>query len=86
MRHTRSVVVLMFVRSSRIFDISVRMELYRKSRNLPQFKPLVRLDMQRIVLVTQLSWCNTLLQRLGLRRCAVLVRATDIKSVAISGP
>lgn len=45
----------------------------------PNLKPLIRLLVQPMKLITQLPRRHTLLQRLCLRRRPVLIRPTDIK-------
>ena len=49
-------------------------------------KPAINVTMQLIVLVADLSWCQTFFNRLCLGRCPILIGTTDVQNVIVPQP
>jgi hypothetical protein len=54
-------------------------------KNKREEEPLVGLNMSYVILVAELSRCETLFEGLSLRRGSVLVSPADVQRTAISG-
>lgn len=83
-RLTLYVEVLMFVQSGRSLLNGSVVDGTRDRKHVPKFEPVIRLNVQGVVLVTQFPRRDTLLECLRLRSCPVLVRPTNVQCFPIS--